>query len=128
MPLPAANANRALAYPVWFACFTCHFAQIAKGEGRGEGETQLSLIDAGEEGEYRLPLAENAAILKNNLFGVDIDPQAVEITMMSLYVKLLEGERGAILDRRVLPPLRDNIKCGNSLIGYDILELGLRSG
>jgi hypothetical protein len=85
-------------------------------------EGQLSLIDAGEGGEYRLPLAEKAAILKNNLFGVDIDPQAVEITMMSLYIKLLEGERGAIMDRRVLPPLRDNIKCGNSLIGYDIRE------
>ena len=88
----------------------------------GEGETQLPLLDAGEGGEYRLPLAEKAAILKNNLFGVDIDPQAVEITMMSLYIKLLEGERGAIMDRRVLPPLRDNIKCGNSLIGYDIRE------
>jgi adenine-specific DNA-methyltransferase len=85
-------------------------------------EGQLSLIDAGEGGEYRLPLAEKAAILKNNLCGVDIDPQAVEITMMSLYIKLLEGERGAIMDRRVLPPLRDNIKCGNSLIGYDIRE------
>jgi len=46
----------------------------------------------------------------------------VEITMMSLYIKLLEGERGAIMDRRVLPPLQANIKCGNSLIGYDIRE------
>jgi adenine-specific DNA-methyltransferase len=92
----------------------------------GEGETQLSLIDAGEGGEYRLPLTEKAAILKNNLFGVDIDPQAVEITMMSLYIKMLEGERGAIMDRRVLPPLRDNIKCGNSLIGYDIRDVGAK--
>jgi hypothetical protein len=92
---------------------------------RGELEGgQLPLIDAGEGGEYRLPLTEKAAILKNNLFGVDIDPQAVEITMMSLYIKLLEGERGAIMDRHVLPPLQANIKCGNSLIGYDIRELG----
>lgn len=92
---------------------------------RGEPEGgQLPLLDAGEGGEYRLPLAEKAAILRNNLFGVDIDPQAVEITMMSLYIKLLEGERGAIMGRGILPPLRDNIKCGNSLIGYDIRELG----
>lgn len=92
---------------------------------RGEPEGgQLPLLDAGEGGEYRLPLTEKAAILRNNLFGVDIDPQAVEITMMSLYIKLLEGERGAIMGRGILPPLRDNIKCGNSLIGYDIRELG----
>lgn len=90
---------------------------------RGEPEGgQLPLLDAGEGGEYRLPLAEKAAILRNNLFGVDIDPQAVEITMMSLYIKLLEGERGAMMGRGILPPLRDNIKCGNSLIGYDIRE------
>jgi hypothetical protein len=98
---------------------------VPTGEGWGGG-SQLRLLDAGEGGEYRLPLTEKAAILKNNLFGVDIDPQAVEITMMSLYIKLLEGERGAIMDRHVLPPLRDNIKCGNSLIGYDIRDVGAK--
>ena len=40
--------------------------------------------------------------------------------MMSLYIKRLEGERGAIMGRGILPPLRDNIKYGNSLIGPDI--------
>jgi hypothetical protein len=101
-------------------------ARNPTGTLRSDAE-QLPLLDAGEGGEYRLPLAEKAAILKNNLFGVDIDPQAVEITMMSLYIELLEGERGAIMDRRVLPPLQANIKCGNSLIGYDIRELGQTS-
>ncbi|MCJ7709034.1 MAG: Eco57I restriction-modification methylase domain-containing protein, partial [Anaerolineales bacterium] len=78
------------------------------------------LIDAEEGGELKLSLEEKAAILRNNIFGVDIDPQAVEITMMSLYIKMLEGEKGAIAGRGVLPPLRDNIKCGNSLISHDI--------
>jgi hypothetical protein len=64
-------------------------------------------------------------ILRNNIFGVDIDPQAVEITMMSLYLKALEGERGLLPKKQhLLPPLSNNIKCGNSLIGYDILEQG----
>ena len=64
-------------------------------------------------------------ILRNNIFGVDIDPQAVEITMMSLYLKALEGERGMLPKKQhLLPPLSNNIKCGNSLIGYDILEQG----
>ncbi|GBE04599.1 type IIS restriction enzyme Eco57I [bacterium BMS3Abin10] len=73
--------------------------------------------------DFALPLREKAKILRNNIFGVDIDPQAVEITMMSLYLKALEGERGILPKKQhLLPSMSNNIKCGNSLIGYDILE------
>ena len=73
--------------------------------------------------EEGLTIHEKARILKNNIFGVDIDPQATEITMMSLYLKALEGERGRLPKKQhLLPSLGNNIKCGNSLIGYDILE------
>ena len=73
--------------------------------------------------DFTLPLHEKARILKNNIFGVDIDPQAVEITMMSLYLKALEGERGLLPKKQhLLPPLGNNIKCGNSLVGYDIFD------
>jgi type I restriction-modification system DNA methylase subunit len=75
--------------------------------------------------EFVLPLKEKAKILRNNIFGVDIDPQAVEITMMSLYLKALEGERGLLPRKQhLLPPLSENVKCGNSLIGYDIFDQG----
>ncbi len=75
--------------------------------------------------EITLPIQVKADILRNNIFGVDIDPQAVEITMMSLYLKALEGERGLLPRKQhLLPPLGNNIKCGNSLIGYDIFEQG----
>ena len=73
--------------------------------------------------ELSLPIHEKAKILRNNIFGVDIDPQAVEITMMSLYLKALEGERGLLPKKQhLLPSLGNNIKCGNSLIGYDIFD------
>ena len=73
--------------------------------------------------DFTLPLHEKARILRNNIFGVDIDPQAVEITMISLYLKALEGERGLLPKKQhLLPPLSNNIKCGNSLIGYDIFD------
>jgi len=66
-------------------------------------------------------------ILVNNIYGVDIDRQAVEVTQMSLYLKVLEGENAETLNPQMtlalkevyLPPLVDNIKCGNSLIGTD---------
>jgi type I restriction-modification system DNA methylase subunit len=73
--------------------------------------------------EITLPIQEKARILKNNLFGVDKDPQAVEITMMSLYLKAIEGERGFLpMRQHLLPPLTYNIICGNSLVGYDMFE------
>lgn len=70
------------------------------------------------DGVQRLSVFRKVTILTNNLFGVDIDPQAVEITMMSLYLKALEGEKQQLPSKHsLLPPLKDNIICGNSLIG-----------
>jgi type I restriction-modification system DNA methylase subunit len=69
--------------------------------------------------QSRLSIEKKAQILKNNIFGVDIDPQAVEITMMSLYIKCLEGEMHLPENRSLLPSLRENIRCGNSLVGPD---------
>lgn len=84
---------------------------------------------------WRLTIDERKRILLNNIYGVDIDPQAVEVTKLSLLLKVLEGETEAVqqqklLADRVLPDLDSNIKCGNSLIGPDFydgqqLSLGL---
>ncbi len=62
-----------------------------------------------------------------NIYGVDIDSQAVEVTKLSLLLKVLEGESDQSLQtqlfhERVLPDLGKNIKCGNSLIGPDFYE------
>jgi hypothetical protein len=73
----------------------------------------------------RLSVRLKARILRHNLFGVDIDPQAVEITMMSLYLKALEGEKSQLPPKQsLLPELKYNIICGNSLIGPDIYDQG----
>ena len=79
-------------------------------------------------GTYHLTLAERKRILLDNLYGVDIDPQAVEVTKLSLLLKVLEDTpealsgQMALLPERVLPDLGDNIKCGNSLIGPDFYD------
>jgi len=87
------------------------------------------------KGEWRLTTAEKKRILLNNIYGVDIDQQAVEVTKLSLLLKVLENETQDTLGRqmsmfheRALPDLASNIKCGNSLIGpdfYDQQDLGL---
>ncbi len=78
------------------------------------------------KGEWRLTAGERKRILLNNIYGVDIDHQAVEVTKLSLLLKVLEGEDEESIGRqmnlfqeRVLPDLSNNIKCGNSLIGPD---------
>jgi hypothetical protein len=69
----------------------------------------------------RLSFHAKTRIMRHNLYGVDIDQQAVEITMMSLYLKALEGEKGMLAPKQqVLPELKYNIRCGNSLIGPDV--------
>ena len=77
-------------------------------------------------GDWHLTTAEKKRILLNNIYGVDIDSQAVEVTKLSLLLKVLEGENNQTIEKqlkfyheRALPDLGDNIKCGNSLIGPD---------
>ncbi|OHD55236.1 MAG: hypothetical protein A2Y33_16240 [Spirochaetes bacterium GWF1_51_8] len=71
-----------------------------------------------------LTLSERKRILTNSIYGVDIDKNAVEVTKLSLLLKVLEYEgreiqQKLLFNERVLPDLYHNIKCGNSLIGSD---------
>ena len=59
---------------------------------------------------HSLPLFDtDKSILENNLFGVDINEESVEIAQLSLW--LCTAKKG-----RKLSSLNNNIKCGNSLI------------
>jgi len=86
-------------------------------------------IYQGRGGAWRLTTGEKKRILLNNIYGVDIDRQAVEVTKLSLLLRVLEGENQETLGQqlrlwreRALPDLGQNIKCGNSLIGPDYFE------
>ena len=80
----------------------------------------------GPGGLWRLTTAEKKRLLLDNIYGVDIDPQAVEVTKLSLLLKVLEGESSEtlanqlrLMHERALPDLGANVKCGNSLVGPD---------
>ena len=76
-----------------------------------------------KEHEARLSIHEKRQILQQHIFGVDIDEQAVEVTKLSLMLKMLEDEHGFIPGQALLPILKKNIRCGNSLVSGDTLEL-----
>ena len=80
-----------------------------------------------EQNSLQLTTHLKRQIMLNSVFGVDLDHQAVEVTMLSLYLKILEGETRTTLGKQhtlfpketFLPDLSSNIKCGNSLVGSD---------
>lgn len=116
------------------------FADIACGSGSFLIEVYEQLLDYHERyyaqhpnkikngdtetrnGETKLSLKKRREILLNNIYGCDIDYQATEVTQLSLYLKLLEdattgdAHQFALLKEKILPDLKDNIICGNSLI------------
>lgn len=77
--------------------------QIVK-QARGKYSTgsQFQLTKWNEESEAR-------AIIENNIYGVDVNSESVEITKLSLFLKIAEKNRK-------LMGLSKNIKVGNSLI------------
>ena len=56
-----------------------------------------SVLHMSPRGDWQLTIAHKKTILLTHIFGVDIDPQAVEVTKLSLLLKVLEGESGDAL-------------------------------
>ena len=67
-------------------------------------ELQTNLLGGG----LVFPNIENT-VLENNIFGVDLNEESVEIAKLSLWLRTAQP-------RRKLNSLNNNIKCGNSLI------------
>ena len=53
--------------------------------------------------------SKRVEILRNNIFGVDLDPKAIEIAQLNLLLQISEKKQR-------LPLLQSNVKVGNSLI------------
>lgn len=90
---------------------------LSMGSGPFLIEVLERLIEAEERAGRTVGLAERAALVKNHLFGVDIDGAAVEVAKLSLLLAVLGDE---VIDiaraRSLLPDLSSNLLLGNSLI------------
>ena len=87
-----------------------------------------------KDGLWVLTIKQKQKILLNNIYGVDIDQQATEVTQLSLALKMMEDETTATANEmmvffheKILPDMSKNIICGNSLIAMDILYSDLFS-
>lgn len=83
----------------------------------------LTLLYRVSDNNYKLAFKEKREILRNCLFGCDIDYNAVEIARFSLMVRLLEDETKDTLpsaaEKKILPDLDNNILHGNTVVDTD---------
>ena len=77
------------------------YTAVKKGRKKQDGD-QLMILKWSEEDEAR-------EIIENNIYGVDLNEESVEITKLSLFLKIAKKNK-KLLD------LSRNIKVGNSLI------------
>lgn len=75
----------------------------------GSGSFLLSALELLIEKEGVTTFDEKIAVLKRSIYGVDLDPKAVEIAQFNLLLRILEK-------RKILPVMDDNVRLGNSLI------------
>lgn len=106
-----------------------HLQWYTENDPGKHAKAKRPILYKGYGDTWHLTTAERKRILLNNIYGVDIDIQAVEVTKLSLLLKVLEDETDETLNRqrmlfheRALPDLGNNIKCGNSLIGPDFYD------
>ncbi|HLA95205.1 MAG TPA: DNA methyltransferase [Pyrinomonadaceae bacterium] len=78
-----------------------------------------------DDGTFALSFEQKKEILVNNIYGVDIDRQAYEVTQLSLFLKLLEDETQGTKQQfltghreTMLPNLNNNIVYGNALVDF----------
>jgi len=86
-------------------------------------ERHSDKVYQGSQNTWYLTLPEKQRILSSHIFGVDIDPQAVEISRFSLLLQVLEDVPASSIvahwqqhHAHALPNLHTNVQCGNSLV------------
>lgn len=81
-------------------------------------------LNEGENGQHYLPFEDKKEILTSCIYGLDIDPNAVEVAKFSLLLKLLEDESTPTIGyaNSLLPDLVDNIKVGNALVDFKHIQ------
>jgi type I restriction-modification system DNA methylase subunit len=82
-----------------------------------------------QEQDIALTIEGKRYIISNCIYGIDIDPEAYEVAKMSLSLKVIDNldffenyQELGIFGKKILKSVGENIKCGNTLIGLDIMD------
>jgi len=105
---PACGSGSFLTRAFQEICETIRY-RLNKGE-----EGSKILFKKPKEVLEELNFGQKIEVLRNCIYGVDLDEKAIELARLNLMLKTLEGA-GPEIKKRSLPYLT-NLKCGNSLI------------
>lgn len=93
-----------------------------------DGETQFEYKRNDQESLIiqKTIFDEKRKIIENCLFGVDINPNSVQICCLRLWIELLKNTYyiGNSDEMQILPNIDINIKCGNSLVSAYEVKVG----
>ena len=93
-----------------------------------DGETQFEYKRNNQESltVQKAIFDEKRKIIENCLFGVDINPNSVQICCLRLWIELLKNTYyiGNTDEMQILPNIDINIKCGNSLVSAYEVKVG----
>ena len=110
--------------PLYDACLDRMAAWLGDEErlGRAPGKEHtfrkvLAAVEAHPNREYFVL----KSIIINNLYGVDIMEEAVEICKLRLFLKLV-AQVGDVAQLEPLPDIDFNIRAGNTLVGFASLD------
>lgn len=91
------------------------YEKTKKRKGRKSATAKYYQLDSFDDNLKR------REIVLNNIYGVDINPESVELTKLGIFLKI--AKKGL-----KLPTLDENIKCGNSLIDDETIAGELSFG
>lgn len=111
--------------PIYFAC-VMRMREFVEEDGKNRHkyfEDELNKIDSDEHPNTEYFIYKS--IILNNLYGVDIMKEAVEIAKLRLFLKLVAtvdvDYNKPNLGLEPLPDIDFNIRSGNTLVGYATL-------
>ncbi len=89
---------------------------------RNSSSLSSELLFTDSLGYHHLTMESKKILLQQNIFGIDIDSQAIEIAKMSLYFTMLENYKEDSSPRPLLPSLDQNLICGNSIVDLSFFD------
>ena len=78
-----------------------------------------------QDKSYMLTINGRRAIVASCIYGIDYDEAAIEVTKMSLALKIVDGNDPSVWDgigafgKKILQDVHKNVKLGNTLVGTD---------
>lgn len=100
-----------------------YLARIEQGDTADKGDVVMC------DGKAMLTIDGKKRLMNSCLYGVDINPEAVEVAKMSLSLKIIddyetmEYQVAGLHGDYILRSIGENLRCGNSLVASDVLQL-----